>query len=226
MTEEVFGQDYFKGATSNYGDYDKVGTDRFWMPVIESIKKYPNPKSDSVRVLDLGCAYGHLLKRFGQLFSQKGPKVQVYGADISEFALGQVQQRKIDAALVRLDLNDTQSGGIPYKDKSFELVTALDVLEHTKDKSWNFKELHRILADGGLLVTQVPVKDTWAGRIFRKLDKDATHVNVPGQKEFLEALTENGFEVLEKTRFLPFFNDRKIPGIPVVMQVIARKITK
>jgi SAM-dependent methyltransferase len=65
-------------------------------------------------------------------------------------------------------------GALPFSDASFDLVCACDVIEHVQDDSVVFRELSRVLKDGGILIFAVPLHarlwtefDTWVGHAHR-----------------------------------------------------------
>ncbi len=237
---DQFDQNYFEGPKSNYRiqigpvnvDYRRYDKDYYWKPVIKIVRKFiPQlPEGSSTyRILDLGCAYGFLTKRLTNLFNGKQAEIDVVGGDISHHALRQARKQKIPASFLQVNLNDAQKGGLPFADNSFHVITAYDVLEHAKGKGddrWNLGEMNRILQQGGILALQVPVKDTWAGRILNRppYDKDFSHINVPGKNEFLASLKQNGFELEHTASYLLGLFDLRYPGIPVAMEVVARKI--
>lgn len=51
---------------------------------------------------------------------------------------------------------------LPFEDRSFDLVCAFDVIEHTEDDRRTFSEVSRVLKDEGVFVLSVPVyEDRW-----------------------------------------------------------------
>lgn len=50
---------------------------------------------------------------------------------------------------------------LPYRDKSFDLVTALDVLEHLKEDELAISEINRILKEKGIAIITVPHRKTF-----------------------------------------------------------------
>jgi O-antigen biosynthesis protein len=75
---------------------------------------------------------------------------------------------------ITADLNQ----GIPLADNSVGVVRAHDALEHIKDQQHIMKEIHRVLAPGGLLLSSTPSTDG------RGAWQDPTHVSFWNQNSF------------------------------------------
>lgn len=94
-------------------------------------------------ILDFGCGTGLnslSLDQFGD----------VYGFDISEEAL------KYSKARGRAKILRAEAESLPFKSNSFDVVCALDVLEHIEDDIHAICEIHRVLKPGGFLILTVP----------------------------------------------------------------------
>jgi len=215
-----FGQGYYSeenyGVPGGYKAYDRDG---FWRKTLEGIKRhatYPGINFDHDRHLDLGCAYGHLLKR--------SPFKHVVGADISGHAL-HIAQTELDEAgkpsdiLVQLDADFH----LPFQPESFGCITALDIVEHTRDRQKTIKELARLMKEGGVLIVGTPITDTLEGKVWGKyLDKDASHVSKPSRAELFRDLENAGFEVLEYHYYFPLpFAKVGLPRTNI--EIVARK---
>src|SRR3990167_2124024 len=75
-----FGQDYWDGERRfGYGGYHYDGR---WRPVAELMAQHYKLRSDA-HILDIGCGKGFLLYEFTQVL----PEAQVFGVDISEYAI-------------------------------------------------------------------------------------------------------------------------------------------
>ena len=72
------------------------------------------------------------------------------GVDISEDALAFCRERGLDK--VRLGAGEE----LPYEDGTFDLVTALDVVEHMDDDLAGLSEMRRVLRPGGRVLMFVP----------------------------------------------------------------------
>jgi SAM-dependent methyltransferase len=95
------------------------------------------------RILDVGCGTGanlEMLARFGE----------AEGMDVSPDALAFCRERGLEN--VRLGAAER----LPYEDGSFDLVTALDVVEHLDDDMAGLREMHRVLKPGGRAMLFVP----------------------------------------------------------------------
>lgn len=95
------------------------------------------------RILDVGCGTGAnliLLSKFGD----------AEGVDVSEDALAFCRERGLDK--VRLGAGEE----LPYDDNTFDLVTALDVVEHMDNDLAGLSEMRRVLRPGGRVLLFVP----------------------------------------------------------------------
>ncbi|MBI3721249.1 MAG: class I SAM-dependent methyltransferase, partial [Fimbriimonas ginsengisoli] len=97
------------------------------------------PAGRPLRILDAGCGTGALLERLS-----RDPRTEAFGIDISRAALafsrGRGQERLAQANLTAL----------PFRDGGFEVITALDVVEHVEDDVGALREMGRVLAPGGV----------------------------------------------------------------------------
>jgi SAM-dependent methyltransferase len=95
------------------------------------------------KILDAGCGSGRTLQeleRYGE----------VRGIELNEEAAEIARDRRHGEVLVgRLE-------ELPYGEGTFDLVTCLDVVEHTPDDRVALAELRRVTARGGWLVVTVP----------------------------------------------------------------------
>lgn len=92
-----------------------------------------------------------------------------------------------------LDVVRADAQRLPLADGSFDLVTALDVLEHLSDHARAAADLHRVLRPGGILVAAVPVDQ----RLWSAHDVAVGHVRRYQPAEFLALLRGAGLEIVE-----------------------------
>lgn len=102
------------------------------------------------KILDLGCGEAYLLK---VLYSDK-IKVNYIGVDINE----NVKDLKFDNA--EFYVGDITKG-LNFKDLSFDIVFAIDILEHIKDFKEVISEIYRVLVPNGVFVVCGPTESLW-----------------------------------------------------------------
>jgi SAM-dependent methyltransferase len=95
------------------------------------------------RILDVGCGTGANLKMLAAYGSAEG-------VDISSQAVEFCRQRGLDS----VKLGPIEQ--LPYEDGSFDLVTALDVIEHLDDDVAGLREIRRVLVSDGQVLVFVP----------------------------------------------------------------------
>jgi SAM-dependent methyltransferase len=96
-----------------------------------------------VRLLDAGCGSGRTLDDLAE-------RGLVSGVDASPVAANAARQRG------HADIHVSTVEHMPFDDGKFDLVTCLDVIEHTPDDRASLAELLRVTRPGGLLVATVP----------------------------------------------------------------------
>ena len=149
-------------------------------------------------ILDVGCGTGAnllMLSKYGD----------AEGVDISEDALAFCRERGLEK--VRLGAAEA----LPYEDGTFDLVTALDVVEHLDDDLAGLTELRRVLQPGGRVLLFVP-----AFMFLWGLQDDVSHhrrrYRLPELRRVLERA---GFEIERTTYanitfFLPILVGRQL----------------
>ncbi|MDO9300044.1 MAG: class I SAM-dependent methyltransferase [Anaerolineales bacterium] len=123
----------------------------FWQrlrKVMEHIQR-PTPYE---RVLDFGCGSGVMLPYLSQISSQ------VIALDVDLLPLERVQAYIPLASNV--DVKDASKNNISdLPANSFDLIIALDVLEHVKDLPRTLNELLALLKQGGQLIVSGPTEN-------------------------------------------------------------------
>jgi ubiquinone/menaquinone biosynthesis C-methylase UbiE len=151
-----FGETYFDGSREcGYGGYKYDGR---WIPVARDIVAHFNLKP-GMRVLDVGCAKGFLVKDLMQVC----PGLEAFGLDISLYALMRCEPEVIG----RLHLGTAEQ--LPFLDRSFDCVLSLNTV-HNFPRSRAIKVMQEIERVSG-------------GRAFVQVDSYHT----PEQKEIFES---------------------------------------
>ncbi len=97
--------------------------------------------SPSSKVLDMGCGAGFL----SHALAQEGHTVT--GIDLSERSLDVA--RKLDTTQ-RVHYQIGNATALPFSSESFDVVSAMDLLEHVEDPAAVVQEAARLLKPGGL----------------------------------------------------------------------------
>jgi ubiquinone/menaquinone biosynthesis C-methylase UbiE len=136
-----------------------------------------------LHILDAGCGGGatmESLRRYGS----------VRGMEISEEAVEYNRQRDREVSLGSIEQ-------MPFADSSFDLVLALDIIEHVPDDLQALRELYRILRPGGSLLVTVPaLQMLWSAH-----DVINGHYRRYTLGELRNRVETAGFEVVTATYF-------------------------
>ena len=102
-----------------------------------------------IKILDIGAGTG----RLSVLLANRGARVTAL--DVSPKML-ELVKRKNDK--IETVVGDAEN--LPFKDGSFDIVTAAFLIVHLKDPAGFFDEVYRVLKDGGIfVVTNINQKD-------------------------------------------------------------------
>jgi SAM-dependent methyltransferase len=110
--------------------------------VLDQLERTYHDGSDR-RLLDAGCGTGRML-------SELDRSGTALGIDLSDEALRFCRERD-HARVVKASLLE-----LPFPDAAFDVVTALDVLEHVADDVGALRECRRVLKPGGRMFIFVP----------------------------------------------------------------------
>ena len=201
-----------------YGIMDEVEGSHWWFvgrraileSFLETLVQGPRSKVQSQeagfqspRILDVGCGTGANLEMLAQFGTAQG-------VDVSDDALEFCRRKGLDS-------KKGLAEELPFEDESFDLVTALDVIEHLDDDVAGLKEMHRILKKGGKTLIFVPAF-MW---LWGVQDDISNHRIRYTRAQIVERLENAGFKVERATYanwtfFAPILAGRtlmKITGI-------------
>jgi|ERR671936_1961143 SAM-dependent methyltransferase len=102
-----------------------------------------HPRQTGLRILDVGCGTGLMIQEMAAFGS-------VFGVDVSEDAIALCRRRGLH------DVIQASALALPFSSASFDVLTAVDVLEHIDDDRAALLEWRRVLRPGGRLFLFVP----------------------------------------------------------------------
>lgn len=129
--------------------------------------------------LELGCGTGRLASWLTEL------GYQTTGLDTENAFIEEAGRQNPTTFFTR-----GYAEHLPFPDKSFDLITALDVFEHTEDEA-AFAESFRVLKPGGRIIMTVPAMQC----LFSFRDRDAGHKRRYAKAELSHKLEKSGYKI-------------------------------
>lgn len=126
-------------------------------------------------VLDAECGTGY----GSQLLLRRGA-ARVVGVDIAPSAVAYAHQHYVQPGL---EFQAMSVAALGFRDKTFDVVIMLDVLEHVSNQARCLAEISRVLKDDGLLVVSTPNQAEHPGESFNPF-----HVRELNRLELIELL--------------------------------------
>jgi SAM-dependent methyltransferase len=159
-----------------------AGRRRILESFVREIVAAPDLQGRAPRILDVGCGTGANLEMLAQFGDAEG-------VDVSEDALAFCRAR----GLTRVTYGAAER--LPYADDSFDLVTALDVVEHLDDDASGLCEMRRVLRRNGRALLFVPAF-MWLWGVQDDVSHHRRRYTLPQLKA---RVREAGFEIERAT---------------------------
>lgn len=176
--------------------------------IVLALLRNRKEQDDVETLLDVGCSVG----KFTQMLKDELAARRVFGLEVSEIAVAEARERGVEVSKCNVDTDP-----FPYEDDTFELVLALELLEHLFDPEHCLTEIARVTKRNGFFVVSTPNLASWHGRIslclgYMPLTLDAglrrhygsltNNIRAPGHvrnytyRALAELLDSCGFKVL------------------------------
>jgi SAM-dependent methyltransferase len=142
------------------------------------------PLRSGAKVLDAGCGSGRTLEElegYGEVYGIE------LDPDAAELA---ISRGRGDVRVGRLE-------ELPWEADTFDLITCLDVLEHTPDDRATLRELRRVCKPGGWLLLTVPAYQA----LWSHHDEANHHFRRYGREMLRSAAVDAGWKVGRMTSF-------------------------
>jgi len=127
-----------------------------WVTNVKITNDVYRQLDENSRILDVGCGAGAFLNR---VKAEKGCKV--YGVDISEAAVETAKNS------FGLDIFKGTIAEAPFKDGSFDVITAWWYLEHVPDPHATAAKISSLLKNDGFCIIGVPNYESFNAKVFK-----------------------------------------------------------
>lgn len=175
------------------------------LEIIRSYIKGAKRKNGNFKILNVGCGTGgtiDMLESFGE----------VDNVDISDEAITFMKDRGY-GRLTKVD-----GITLPFKDKTYDMVGAFDVLEHIEEEVEALKEWSRVIKDDGAIIITVPAYQwLWTGH-----DVSLHHKRRYTVKRLTEAAAKAGLKP-EKKSYAVVFSLPLVVGFRFLNKALRRK---
>jgi ubiquinone/menaquinone biosynthesis C-methylase UbiE len=184
LTEEIYdGEHYHERYIKS--EYIYLPTSRIYLREIKKELGEKNNIENKVKLLDIGCGIGyflHLAKREGY---------EVEGADISVWA-GKYSKEKYNIDVITGNFLE-----ISFTDKSYDLVTLWQTIEHLPTPNLFLEKIYKILKPGGYVCIATPDVESWIARFYGRFWNcymPDEHICLFDFKSMKTILQKNGFD--------------------------------
>ncbi|MFC1662686.1 methyltransferase domain-containing protein [Patescibacteria group bacterium] len=175
---------------STHNTVRREGTKHWWFvgrkQIFAKLLKNYLPKSN-LNILDLGCGSGNMysvLSKYGKLT----------GVDNSGEVLAYAQKIGYEK-IVKANALD-----LPLNNNEYDLVVAVDLIEHIDDENKFINEIFRVMKPGGyLFITTAAFDSLWS-----RLDELSHHKRRYTKVSLMKSLSRPGWQ-LEKIRYYNVF---------------------
>jgi len=165
------------------------------------IRKILDKLPNGANILDVGCGSGFTIGKC----LPPNKKFNIHGVDTTRELIAHAKKYRPN-----YHFKCGYAEKLPYKNREFDAITYLDVIEHVTDPVQSLKEAKRVLKDKGFIVIEV-VKEhhpifriIWwfwirtKGKVWHE-----THLHIFDEKSLTELIEKSGFKTtsLQKIQF-------------------------
>ncbi len=160
-------------------------------------------------ILEVGAGLGSFTKFFLDLG-------EVTAIDYEKTYLEKLRKVSSGSKKAKVGWGDIEKGKYFFKDKTFDSVICMNVLEHINDDLKALQNIRKLLRKGGNLVILVPAYQF----LFGSLDTNLGHYRRYSKTDLVLKLKKTGFEILviKKLNFLGFW------GWLINSRILKRKV--
>lgn len=134
-------------------------------------------------ILEIGCGIGNFTKMLI-------PFGNVYALDIDDFCIEKTKQKVRKTA--KIGFGDIEKGNYFFKNKKFDTIACINVLEHIHNDYQTLNNMNRLLKPNGTLILLTPSHPF----LFGEIDKAIGHYRRYAKKEIVNQLKELGMDIV------------------------------
>ncbi len=152
-----FGKEFFDGDRK-YGYGGLSYNPKYWENVVKDFVNYYKLKADA-KILDVGCAKGYMLYDFKRQY----PGLEIYGIDISEYAIDNCHPE------VKNNLQVGYAENLKFEDNFFDLVISINTVHNLEleDCISSIKEISRVSKGNSFITVDAYNSDEEKERMFK-----------------------------------------------------------
>lgn len=168
---------------------------------LENTKKYL--KTNDV-VMDFGCATGIVT------FELADKVKKIHGIDISSKMINAAKRKAIERKIENVDFEQTTIFDERYKNKSFDVILAFNILLHTEDTRKSIKRINGLLKSGGLIISVTPClgeKRRFSGFLLYSIIFLLSKIGILSKMKFFKipelenSIINGGFQIIKTESF-------------------------
>jgi len=171
--KQLYSEEYYQQRSYEF-DYRYP----FFATIARALVETFKPK----KVLDVGCAKGYLV------YALREMGVEAWGVDISEYAISHGPEN-VKEFLSNVDVDFEE---LPFQPETFDLVTALECVEHLQNSNHFISEVKRVLQPNGIVFIMTPKKH-WDKLQQLVTGPNPSHVNLQSRLFWIQAFKSLGF---------------------------------
>ncbi len=180
-----------------------------YLPKIEFVKGRFGERFARVRLLDVGVGYGVFL----HILENEHGLTQLYGMDPFPGSI-EIAGRFTSAEIVQGDITDEKW---PFDERSFDVISCFDVIEHLENPEIFFNRVKRYLSDDSVVMVTTPNRDLpyrmRAIPLIGFTDQNPTHINVRESAYWKRLAERSGFTILAAWKGEHLTHIRLIPKV-------------
>src|SRR5262249_38423994 len=150
-------------------------------------------------ILDIGCGGGRTVEKLAAMASEG----HVHGLDYSDASVAAARQTNANSIRAgRVEIARGSVSALPFRDRMFDLVTAIETHYYWPDLSADLREVLRVLKPGGrlVIVAEVHRRSGVLALPYAFIMKaiGAKYLNVDEHRQVLSAAGYDDVELLDK----------------------------